>query len=108
MFWELIVIGSLFAWLRPSGGLLLVLYATFPTMPVAFLITSLMTTGPDNPWNESVWLAAVGKVIVLGAEASPRINVPPLEPATKPFVITRPLAVIVIGPAIVRLYVSPG
>src|SRR3954466_2243890 len=71
-------------------------------------MTSLTTIG-KNPPKLKVKLLLVGRVIVEGAEGSPTVKVPvgPTRFVLNPLEMKR-LLVIVIGPAIVRLYVSPG
>src|SRR3954465_10751256 len=70
----------------------------------AFWITSLMTVVPV-PAMVNVWPAVLGKVMVDGLRAEPSVSVPPL--VAKLFVRNRPLVSMLIGPASVRLLVSP-
>src|SRR5207253_4032431 len=94
---------------RVTGLLLLAfgLMTTVSVWPAAFTITSLTTIGPDRAARLSWKLVVAGRVMVLGAAGDPMTNVPPVVPATNPLVMHR-LLVMVIGPASVRLNVSPG
>src|SRR2546423_8138756 len=66
-----------------------------------------MTMGPDSAARLRVRFVTVGRVIVEGAEATPMIMDPATLETEKPLEMKRLVVCIVIGPAKVRLNVSP-
>src|SRR5207253_1629020 len=91
------VVGLLFSWLVLLAG-------SKVTVPGPWMI-SLITMGPVS--GAILKLKVLVVVIVLVADASPRIIVPPAVPGTKPFETNRLVLVILIGPANVKFQVSP-